>query len=225
MYGPVPTPQQRPAVGSSVIVLRVLFVAATLLSFGLLAWVAMLRTAFLRRRQLDWALFVVVMVLSVGCLAVVGSVPETDWRGDLGMAVMLIMMVAVVAHYLVVDVRHHQQPPHGVLYGPAAGIAPGVTQPYPAAAGGVTAPGGGIAQAPTMAAYGYPGQAPPRQYPQAPPAPAPGSGPAPAPFPPQTTAPSAASPQAPRTPQRIDRVRAELDELSDLLRKEEGTGR
>lgn len=232
MYGPVPVPpRQRPPSGALVIVVRVVLVALTLLSLGMLAWVTMLRLAILRRRALDWVLFCVVLVLSVVLLATVGSFAEKDWRTEAAMAALLIMAAGVVAHYLVADIRHFQllqarSAVSGGPYGP--GQAP--TGPYPMAGGGPqgpTAPGHGYSpaagQVPPQPGFRSAFQPPPQQQRTPPP---PSSVPSPysraEPYPqgtPQGTPPGQARPQ------RIERVRAELDELSDYLRREDGNDR
>ncbi|WP_406861354.1 hypothetical protein ABZO31_13195 [Streptomyces sp. HUAS MG47] len=77
-------------------------------------------------------------------------------------------------------------------------------QHFAAPAGPAAVTGGGYGYPSTAATVPSPGYAQPRPVPQ--------------PAPPQPQPPV----QAPQPPQRIDQVRAELDELSDLLRKEEG---
>ncbi|MBQ0987241.1 hypothetical protein KBZ10_22515 [Streptomyces sp. F63] len=235
MYGPVPVPPQpRPPDGGNVIALRVLFVAVTLLLFGMLAWVAMLRIAILRRRALDWALFWGVLLLTITWFVIVDVYPETDWRTDVATLGLLVMTVAVVAHYLVADIQYHRRPVAvagpGGLPGPGPYGPPGTgAQTYPAA-GMPTRPGGIPQQqqqqppqqqppqhAPGMSGYGFP-QPPAASGPTAARPAVPG--PAGAVTPPQS--PPAGSPGVRPQPQRIQRVRAELDELSDLLRREEG---
>ncbi|WP_265584889.1 hypothetical protein [Streptomyces sp. S07_1.15] len=234
MYGPVPVPPQpRPPDAGNVIALRVLFVAMTLLLLGLLAWTAMLRIALLRRKALDWVLFGVVVGLTITFFVVVEIYPETDWRTDVAALGMLGMAAAVVAHYLVADIQYHRRPvavsrpagPGGPgPYGPAASRA----QTY--AAGGVPTRPGGIPaqqQPPGVPAYGFP-HPPAASGPTSPTGPTGPGGSATPPQGPPPSVPGAGEPYAPGTagsrpqPQRIHRVRAELDELSDLLRREEG---
>ncbi|NJQ02770.1 hypothetical protein [Streptomyces zingiberis] len=243
MYGPVPVPpQRRPPADRNVIVLRVVFVTLTLICFGALAWVPMLRIALLRRKTSDWLAFLGILVLCTVCFGVVGELPEEDRRTDVAMVLLLMTAVGVTAHYLVVDIRHHQELAAGRP--PGAGpmsFHPGMpaARPYPPGPvnHGVTA-GPGAAQGPTMPAYGFPQPQPqPQPHPQQPGPPRgplrPPAGPAPG-TPPQGGPAGSGGPAAepyPATPtpgrpqpRRIDRVRAELDELSDLLRKEEGGG-
>ncbi|WP_037679681.1 hypothetical protein [Streptomyces albus] len=240
MYGPVPVPPQpRPPDGGNVIALRVLFVAVTLLLFGMLAWVAMLRIAILRRKALDWALFWVVLLLTIAWFVIIDVYPETDWRTDVATVGLLAMAVGVVTHFLIADIQYHRRPVAvagtGGLAGPGPyGPAGPGAQTYPAA-GMPTRPGAIPAQQqlprqqqqspPGMPAYGFP-QPQPQPHATSGPA-APGSA-APPQGPPPATAPGAGepypqgSPAGRPQPQRIHRVRAELDELSDLLRREEG---
>ncbi|MFF6915229.1 hypothetical protein [Streptomyces sp. NPDC012466] len=203
MYGHGAAPPPRSA--ATVISLRVLFAAAGFLTCGVLACVPLFRVAVLRGRALDWALAWVSLPLSIAGFAVIGSLPEDDYRTDIALAVILLIGVAAAVYFLVVDIAHH-----GVQR-QAAGYA----SPH----------------APTVVntPYGYPHPAPPY---------APHSTPVPQhPVPhtpvPHTPAPHDATPgvpgpiQPPPSPQppapaRIDQVRAELDELSDYLRRHEG---
>ncbi|MYT29370.1 MULTISPECIES: hypothetical protein [unclassified Streptomyces] len=205
MHGPVPAPPvHRPPARGTVLALRLVFVAATVLSLGFLSWAAMLRAAIVQRRPLGWWLFAADLVLFVGTCVLIVSFPEDDWRTNVGVALLLLQIAAVVAYYLVVDLRaeraHTAGPvppayPAGAFYHPYA--PPPVhhphtplhnqeTQPY-------AVPGAGPLGAPPMAAP------PVNQQPPQPP-----------PYAPEHRPP----------PQRIDQVRAELDELSDYLRKE-----
>ncbi|MEV8597660.1 hypothetical protein [Streptomyces sp. NPDC052012] len=196
MYGHGAAPPTRSA--ATVITLRVLFAAVGFLSCGLLACVPLFRIAFLRGRVVDWTLAWVSLPLSIVCLVVVGSLPETDPRTDVALAMVLILGAAASAYFLTMDIRWHQrQHPY-----------PG--GPLPPSPHATTMHGAG-----THAPYGYP-------QPSAPYAPTPVPQPphAPTPQPPQAPAPP---PQRP-APARIDQVRAELDELSDYLRRQDGQG-
>ncbi|MER7990062.1 hypothetical protein ABTY53_31415 [Streptomyces noursei] len=230
MHGPVPAPApHRPPARGTVLALRVLFVAATVLSLGFLGWAAMLRAAIVQRRPLGWWLFAGDLALFLGTCVLIVSFPETDWRTNLGVALLLLQIAAVVAYYLVVDLRaarlqpagpvppaypagpfphpyaappthrspdHHPAPPPGGAFPPHAPRYAQETQPYAAAPPG---PASAPVNPYATTATGLPPQQPPAH-------------PAPAPQAP------AHRPQ----PQRIDQVRAELDELSDYLRKEGG---
>ncbi|MGV9560797.1 hypothetical protein [Streptomyces sp. NPDC003480] len=184
MHGHGAAPPTRTS--GTVITLRVLFAIAGFLSCGMLACVPLFRVAMLRGRWADWVLAWVSVPLSIGCLAVVGSVPESDPRGDAALATVLILGAVSGAYFVVFDIRHHHGPP------PTA-----TTPPQPSA------------YAPSQPGYGYPAAAP---YPAVPPAPTPPN--------PYLPGPPSPQPQRP-APARIDQVRAELDELSDYLRRHE----
>ncbi len=188
---------------ATVITLRVLFAAAGFLSCGLLACVPLFRIAVLRGRGYDWAAAWLSLPVSIALLAVVGSLPESDHRTDAAMAGLLLLGAAASAYFLAVDIRAHAapRPPFpGYLPPRATTVAP----PYGGAPAHPTHPVG--------------------------PAPLTGSPYAPPPLP--ATPPHQAAPQHPVTPPphhrpapaRIDQVRAELDELSDYLRRHEGDG-
>ncbi|MFE6223369.1 MULTISPECIES: hypothetical protein [unclassified Streptomyces] len=202
MYGQMPAaPAPRPGGPSAgTVAVRVLMAAGVVLSLGLLAWVAMLRLAIMRRRALDWVLFWTQLAATAGCFVLLQEKYADSWLSDLGAGLILAMGAAVTAHYLAADIRHHRAPaapgPHPLPHAPAYGyppVAPAPAHPLPVnPATAVTAPG---PYAP--------------QTPQTPPT-------APNPY---AATPPATLPTPPPTP-RIDQVRAELDELSDLLRKE-----
>ncbi|WTB83524.1 alanine and proline-rich secreted protein Apa [Streptomyces cellulosae] len=209
MYGhgaPPPPPSS-----GSVITQRVLYAASGVLCCGMLTAVPLFRVAVLRGRVFDWIAAWVSIPLVVGCIAVIGSYPEEDWRTDAGLAVMLLMGACASAYYLTVDIRlPRRQNPYG-----------GPVPPSPHATT-VHAPNG-------PAPYGYPQPASPYtptalSQPQSPHTPYPG------PVPPSTAPhtpvppPQAQPPQGP-APARIDQVRAELDELSDYLRRQDGQQR
>ncbi|MFE2535046.1 hypothetical protein [Streptomyces sp. NPDC059371] len=193
MYGHGGTPPTRSA--GTVITLRVLFAAAGLLSCGLLACVPLFRVAIQRGRWFDWTAAWVSLPVSIGALMVVGTVPESDRRGDVALTVALILGAGSVAYYLASDIRLHNAwrrstgyaPPHvQTAQGPYGG--PGPAQPAPP----------------------YPGILVPQPQPQ------------PQPPVPQAYLPHTPMPQPPPqrvAPARIDQVRAELDELSDYLRR------
>ncbi|CAM5562325.1 Integral membrane protein OS=Streptomyces tendae OX=1932 GN=F3L20_28775 PE=4 SV=1 [Streptomyces tendae] len=131
---------------STVITLRVLYAAAGFLTCGLLACVPLFRVAVLRGRWYDWTAAWVSLPLSIACLAVVGSLPETDHRTDVAMAGLLLIGAAAAAYFLVTDIRVHaaprpfagHQPPHapvaGPYYGPAHPVPPHPVAPYAPAA-------------------------------------------------------------------------------------------
>ncbi|MFD5324593.1 hypothetical protein [Streptomyces sp. NPDC127092] len=200
MYGqgypaPPAPPQQR--VPTSVIVLRVLFAVLPLLSLGMLTWVTALRIGLLTRRVVDWVLLAVSVAVIVATFVLLPTDEnDTSLRGDLVIGMVLLSAIAFTAYYLVVDIRHdHTRPrPHG----PAP--VPPPYNPYAA-----TVPQ-------HHQAYGYPQPQPQTQPPSVVP-------PAARPQPVQQPQ-SQPQPLTPPSP-RIHQVRAELDELSDLLRKDE----
>ncbi|MFJ1750110.1 hypothetical protein ACIOJD_28280 [Streptomyces sp. NPDC088116] len=201
MYGPgpgfQPTTRRRPN-PAGLIIARVVIVTLTMVSVGFLGWVAMLRIAAARRRTADWLLFGVSAVLAVGSLVVIGSGESSEARDVdvLLMGLNFLASIVISPYFLAVDIRHYAQydQPPAVAYGP--GHQP-PQQPY-----GFGYPGQSTAQTaqtrPTSQPLSQPVQLP--QQPQQPP----------------HSQPSSAS----YKPPRIDQVRAELDELSDLLRKD-----
>ncbi|MGW6646386.1 hypothetical protein [Streptomyces iakyrus] len=205
MYGHGAAPPPRSA--ATVISLRVLFAAAGFLTCGVLACVPLFRVAVLRGRALDWTLAWVSLPLSIAGFAVIGALPEDDYRTDIALAMILLLGAGSAIYFLVVDIGHHGEQRR------LAGYAP----PH--------------AHTVTHTPYGYPHPAPPY---------APASTPVPQPPAPHTPAPHTPAPhdaapptagpiQPPPSPQRpaparIDQVRAELDELSDYLRRHEGEG-
>ncbi|MEU6217370.1 hypothetical protein ABZ845_07590 [Streptomyces sp. NPDC047022] len=193
MYGHGAAPPTRTS--GTVITLRVLFAAAGLLSCGLLSCLPLFRVAVLRGKRADWLLAWLGLPASIICFAVVGSVPESNHVGDVAMALVLIMGAASGAYFLVFDIRHHRTlPPTG---------------PMPSGATAYMRPG------PPHAGYGYPAAQPYATTQPTHSTPPPGTPPHP-----YTPAPPPPQPQHP-SPARIDQVRAELDELSDYLRKHE----
>ncbi|SDD00422.1 hypothetical protein [Streptomyces prasinopilosus] len=204
MYGHGAAPPHRST--ATVITLRVLIAAAGFLSCGLLSCVPLFRVAVLRGRLLDWVLAWVSLPLSLFFLMVIGALPEADPRTDVALYFLLSLGALAAAYYLTVDIRHARPPyPHGT-HGPQS--------PYAAT---MHAPGG----APLP--YGYPQPASPYAQtavpqpvpPQPPRAPVPHHDPSPPAVPP-------VPPPRPPGPARIDQVRAELDELSDYLRRSDG---
>ncbi|MEF9883363.1 hypothetical protein [Streptomyces sp. P9-A4] len=199
MYGQVPTPAPTPTgaptparaggPSAATITVRVLITVLVLLSLGFLAWVAMLRIAIMRRSGRDWALFWAQLVLNIGCVVPLEERFADTWMNTAGMVVLLVQMAIVTFYFLVVDIRHHQRAPIVVMAPPPPPYLP-MGHVYTQGAPGTP---------PTVVTR--PDQAgAPNPYTCAPPLPA-----NQAPLPPY--------------PPRIDQVRAELDELSDLLRK------
>jgi hypothetical protein len=197
MQGPgyAAPPPRRPSTGALVL-LRVLFVAVAVGSIGFLAWAAPLRTAIVTRRRGDWWIF----AASLGVLALSFSLLATDHTDDFstpkGNAGMIILLLNMAA-----CVGYY-------LYADIRHF-----RPYPT---GYAHPGATTVHGP----YGYPQPAPYMT---------PGTVPQPAvPQPPlvQPSVPVTPVPPPPQrpAPARIDEVRAELDELSDYLRRRDGHG-
>ncbi|WP_225822305.1 hypothetical protein [Streptomyces naphthomycinicus] len=180
--------------------LRVLFVTLALLTIGLLTSAMMLRLAAVTRRSLDWGLFVAVLaadILSITLLAVEGGDEVHTPGGYVGMLLLLVTLVAAIAYYLTADIRHfwlQQQAYEAQRPAPAYGY-PAPAAPYIATT---------VPTLPTGAPPAGPHTPPPMPH-------------TPVPQPPPVSPP----PQRP-APARIDQVRAELDELSDYLRKQDG---
>ncbi|GGY23175.1 hypothetical protein [Streptomyces djakartensis] len=180
MYGHGAAPPSRSA--ATVISLRVLFAAAGFLTCGLLACVPLFRVAFLRGRALDWAAAWVSLPVSIACFAVVGALPEEDYRTDIAVGSIMLLGLGSAIYFLIVDIGHHSTPRQLTGYAP-----PHVST--------------------------VPNQLPPYGCP-----------PAAAPYAPTSTPVPQPPPQPPQhpAPARIDQVRAELDELSDYLRRHQG---
>ncbi|MFE6665917.1 hypothetical protein ACFVFH_20465 [Streptomyces sp. NPDC057697] len=219
MYAPghPPTPPRRVPSRAWIVSMRVLFVVLSVGSVGILLWSPLLRLAIVRRRASDWWLtgagFVFVCVL----IPILGRDGNDEPTGidNVLIPLLLVTMLGSIAYYLVGDVRHYERltKQHPMVGYSAVPPAPGYGYGYP--------------YAPTV----------PTRMPSAVPMPAPVPRPAaPAPVPPVQPAQQSQQPQPQPSPQqqqqphphphphphRIDQVRAELDELSDYLRKEEG---
>ncbi|MFJ8371505.1 hypothetical protein ACIQ9I_07885 [Streptomyces sp. NPDC094461] len=218
MYAPghPPTPPRRVPSRAWIVSMRVLFLVLSVGSVGILLWSPLLRLAIVRRRASDWWLtgagFVFVCVL----IPVLGRDGNDEPTGidNILIPLLLVTMLGSIAYYLVGDVRHYDR----------------LTKQHPM---------GGYSAVPPAPGYGY-------GYPYAPTMPTrmPSAAPMPAPIPAQAPAPLVRPAQQPQQPQpspwqqqqphpqphpaphlhphRIDQVRAELDELSDYLREEEG---
>lgn len=189
MHGYGPTPQQqttsRPS-PATLTTVRVILVTVTVLSCGLLGWVAMLRLAIVTRRPRDWVLLGVVMVLNAALFAFIVRTPDDpDDMSDASVLLMLLWIVAllagVITYYLYVEIRHYSS--LRSLGSPPPYTAPAHPAPLPY--------------------QQHPAQQQQHQHPQ------------PNPYTVQTPPPTPTP-----APRRLDQVRAELDELSDYLRKE-----
>ncbi|MFJ6485408.1 MULTISPECIES: hypothetical protein [unclassified Streptomyces] len=173
--------------------LRVVFVLLPILSCGFLAWGSLLRLALVTRKSRDWALMVASCVLAVVWMALIQADPTPEvngWQSDLGAGGSILMGFAICVYFLVADIKHHEARRSALT-----------SQWYPAQ------PAPYVHPQPSGPAYGYP----PATATTRPSTPTPT--PAPTPAPPQV-------PPQPTPPPRIGQVRAELDELSELLRKQ-----
>ncbi|WP_371579713.1 hypothetical protein [Streptomyces sp. NBC_01314] len=197
-HGYAPTPPPGPDQGGQV-TLRVIFVVVAVMSCGLLAWACLLRLASVTRRTRDWWLFALAIVHIIATLYIIGTDPGeeefTTWRGDVGMSMLFGGLLAIVAYYLAADIRHSSRS-RMIPQSPYA-----QTTAYSQQTG-----------------YSYPPVQVPQPYTPAPPVQPPVQ---PQHLPQQAQPQPGPEPQRPG-PARIDQVRAELDELSDYLRKHEG---
>lgn len=223
MNGPGTEPPQPRRTGrATVITIRVVLVAITGCTLGILGWVPMLRIAIITRKARDWAVFWAVLVAYAVLLTVVDK-GSTGWN-YFASTLVVLMGGLTIAYYLWFDIRHHKGPATPRL-GIPVGVAP--AQAFPPVAAPLPGPA-------------YPPYAPQRQpqfhnrtaaplYAPQPqevplhqhtPQPRHARRPEPPAQPPHPAPPPPQPQSAPRPPQRIDQVRAELDELSDFLRKE-----
>ncbi|GGQ03460.1 hypothetical protein [Streptomyces roseolilacinus] len=212
MYGPGPVPPQR-RTPTHVVVLRVLFAVLPLLSLGFLTGAATLRLAVVTRRPRDWGLFGVSVIVTLLCMIFIPE--DTDsMQANLSVGGILLNAALFTGYFLYADIRHHDTRaarPAGSPYATTFPLGSGYGYPAPQPR---THPG--IPPA-AMPQYGQPQpqvQVPPQVQVQVPAPPQPQPQPQPRP----SVPPQAGAPAAPR----IDQVRAELDELSDLLRREDG---
>ncbi|WP_046731708.1 hypothetical protein [Streptomyces humi] len=193
-------PVQRPPHNAVLVLLRLVFVATGVLSLGFLAWVMMLRLAVVTRRSADYGLLVAVAAADVLSLVLLGSEPGDDVHttgGYLGITLLFGALLATVVYYLVADVRHFQR--RREAYAAQTYGYPPPVSPYTT----------GTAPLDTRPPHT---QQPHTPSPHTPP---------PIPRQPAAHPPIPAPPQRP-APARIEQVRAELDELSDYLRKHDG---
>ncbi|MEV8568162.1 hypothetical protein AB0436_21720 [Streptomyces sp. NPDC051322] len=216
MFGPSPAPPSPPSSSAgSRIALRVVFAVAAFLTCGLLSCLPLFRIAMMRGRWYDWTAAWLSLPVSISAFAVVGSLPESNHGTDVALACVLLLGAGSAVHFVIFDIRDLER---------QRSAAPS----YFASRPGYSAP------TQPQVNYGYPPQAPTpvpgaqahpqRQRPQAPQPPfphqAPYAQPQPQPQPQQPQPQPQPSLPADRPAHRIDQVRAELDELSDLLRKD-----
>ncbi|MDO0933762.1 hypothetical protein QQY66_19495 [Streptomyces sp. DG2A-72] len=193
-----PQPVKQPPPTLWLVLLRVVFVTLSIISFGFLAWTMLLRLAVVTRKMRDWILLGALIAIDIVAVGLLGSEPGEEIHtpgGWLGLFLLLGSLVASIAYYLVAEIRHFQRLRHGAgAYG----------------AGQTPIPG-----------QGYPQRSTPYPATTAPQTPAAPHFPPPMPQAAADRAPIPTRPQRP-APARIDQVRAELDELSDYLRKHDG---
>ncbi|MEU0951539.1 hypothetical protein ABZ353_04035 [Streptomyces niveus] len=181
--------------------IRVIFVGLPLISCGFLAWTATLRLAIVTRSTLNWWLFVGNVALNILWVVFLAQDNTDDFSstaGNTGMGGMLMTGAAAIAYYLYADFKH---------YGPQRHVYAGYYPPQAAPRQGY--------QPPANTGYGYGGPTRPMTGPPVQNQPQPQ---------PQPQLPPRNQPPQPNhtAPPRIDQVRAELDELSDLLRRDSG---
>ncbi|MEU7313867.1 hypothetical protein [Streptomyces sp. NPDC007083] len=216
MYGPAasqpPQPPQQPHPGAGgagarpggtrALLVRIAFASFPLWSLGLLAWVPSLRFAILRRRPLDWAVFAGACVLTAVYILLLFVVPETkpgeEGNAQLGAGVYIVLLIGgAVVHAVLADraPRAPRAAPAPTLYAPAPGPYAAPAQPAPTP---VTPYDGAAPYAQTVSAPPNPHRAPhPHQNPH------------------QNPYPGSVPPASPRMRQ----VASELDELGELLRR------
>ncbi|MFD3803525.1 hypothetical protein ACFWSF_23545 [Streptomyces sp. NPDC058611] len=173
--------------------LRVLFALLPILSCGFLAWGSMLRLALVTRKTRDWVLLLVSGGLAVLWMTLIQLDPTAEtngWQGNLGAGGTILTAFAVCVYFLVADIKHYE-----------AKSAAQSAHWYGAQPAPYLPPH--LPQQPQQSqGYGYPHQAQASRAAQS-------QNPAPPQQPPHAT-----------SPPRIGQVRAELDELSELLRNQ-----
>ena len=171
-----------------------MFVVLAVVTCGFLAAAPILRLALVTRKTRDWAAFGAVVTLDVAAIAFVANDPGEEITTWRGeLGVGLLLGTLVAAvTYYLILEIRHFR---------QADAQARLLYHQAQAMGYATGP---------QQAYGYPQQTGPVPHP----------GPGPLPSPPAHT-PTPPPPARP-APARIHQVRAELDELSDYLRKQEG---
>ncbi|SCF59649.1 hypothetical protein GA0115280_102723 [Streptomyces sp. Cmuel-A718b] len=170
-----------------------ILVALTVLSCGLLGWAPMLRLAIVTRRPRDWFLLVVVIALNIGLFAFIMATPDDpDEMSDAAALFMMLWILGLLAG-VITYYLYAEIRHYNTLGAPApygAPAHPAPPLPY---------------QQQHLARHQQhqPQQRQPQQHQPPNPYTAPATPPTPKP-----------------APQRLDQVRAELDELSDYLRQE-----
>ncbi|MEW1779472.1 hypothetical protein [Streptomyces sp. NPDC086777] len=185
-------PVRRPPHNAVLALLRVVFVALGVFSVGFLAWAMLLRLAVVTRRPVDVGLLVTAVAADVLSIVLLGSEPGDDVHTPGGYLGIALLFGTLLG---------------AVVYYLAADVRHFQRQREAYAAQQFAYP--------TPASPYSTGTMPPHT-----PVPPAHSVP-PLPRPPLAQPPIPAPPQRP-APARIEQVRAELDELSDYLRKHDG---
>ncbi|WP_330458270.1 hypothetical protein OIB37_16015 [Streptomyces sp. NBC_00820] len=207
-------PVKQPPHTAWLVILRVLLVAVSVGTIGTLAAVTLLRLAAVTRKPLDWCLFAISLVAGIAGFVLVGSEPGEDELhtpgGYLGGSLLLGNLACASVYYLVAEISHFhmRRRAYRAQHGAGAYGYPGPVTPFtattvqsaPAGPAGFAAPVAPLLPSP-----------PPPAVPSTPHTPL---------STPHTPPPMPHTPPPQRpAPARIDQVRAELDELSDYLRK------
>ncbi|MFI5686035.1 hypothetical protein [Streptomyces sp. NPDC051636] len=185
-------PVKQPPHIAWLVFLRVLFVVIGIFSIGFLTWAMMLRLAIVTRKSLDWGVFVAVLAANILSLVLLATEPGDEIHTAGGNLGITLLLGTLVA---------------AIAYYLAADIRHFHRLHDAFTAHRSMAP-----------AYGYPAAPSPYTATTVPSVP---HTPPPMPHTPLSQPPIPAPPQRP-APARIDQVRAELDELSDYLRKQDG---
>lgn len=191
MHGPGLPPQHgHQPTSTGVVTLRVLFTLLPVLSCGFFAFGSMLRLALVTRKTHDWVLTAVSFALAVSWIVLIGMDPTEDASGWQGNVGAGGSIFSGLAICVYFLVADIK---HYEVRPQAAHWYPAQAAPAP-----YTPPQPQTRPQPPVQGYGYPPAQPQPQVPAQPPMP----------------------PQHHTPPPRIGQVRAELDELSELLRKQ-----
>jgi len=212
--------------------MRVLFSVLAVCSIGLLLWTPLFRLAIVRRRTSDWWLAGAGLVLVCVIVPILGRDGSDEPSGidNVLIPLLLLAVVGSVAYYLVADIRHYERLARPQAVGPypqGAGVQPDTVIMHSQGRGEERRHGRRTERhtadghAPTAPVFTPAPTSPAGPVPASPVGPAPASPVGPAAQQPRSPQESGSTEQ-PRNPQRIEQVRAELDELSAYLRKEGG---
>jgi len=96
-------PVKQPPPTGWLVFVRVLLVALSVLTIGLLAWILLLRLAIVTRKSLDWGLLVAAVAADVLSLVLMGTEPGDEIHttgGWLGLALLFGTLIAAISYYL-----------------------------------------------------------------------------------------------------------------------------